>query len=84
MLYDRTTLVRDGGLMSYEARIVDPLGIWANQALLILAGADAGTIPIERPSQFELALNLDVIASDQRLRPTKTLIQRANVLFTVH
>ena len=64
VLYDRTSLVRDGALMSYEARIVDPFRIWANQLLLILDGVDAATIPVERPSQFELALNLDAIASD--------------------
>ncbi len=82
VLYDRTYLVRAGGLMAYEARIVDPFRIWANQLLLILDGVDAATIPVERPSQFELALNLDVIASNSRLRPSKTLVQRANVLFS--
>jgi len=82
VLYDRTYLVRDGALMSYEARIVDPFRIWANQLLLILDGVDAATIPVERPSQFELALNLDAIASDPRLRPSKRLIRWANVLFS--
>lgn len=82
VLYDRTSLVRDGALMSYEARIVDPFRIWANQLLLILEGVDAATIPVERPSQFELALNLDAIASNPRLRPSKRLIQWANVLFS--
>jgi putative ABC transport system substrate-binding protein len=81
VLYDRTSFVRDGGLMAYEARIADPFRIWASQLLLILHGVDAATIPIERPSEFELALNLDAIAADKRLRPSKNIVERANVLF---
>jgi hypothetical protein len=67
--------------MAYEARIADPFRIWASQLLLILHGVDAATIPIERPSEFELALNLDAIAADKRLRPSKNIVERANVLF---
>ena len=80
VLYDRIRFVRHGGLMAYEARVVDPFRIWANQLLMIAGGTDIATIPVERPSQFDLALNVDVIRSSIVLRPSKALLLRANLL----
>jgi len=79
-LFNRTYLVRQGAPMSYEAQVVDPFRVWARQLLLILNGADAATIPVERPSRFELALNLATIERNEHLRPSKKVIQWANVL----
>lgn len=81
VLYDRIARVREGGLMAYEPRLVDPIGIWASQLLLIVQGVDAASIPIELPSRFELALNLDVAAQD-RLRPSTDLVERVDVFVT--
>jgi len=80
VLYDRIGFVRNGGPMAYEARVVAPFRIWANQLLMIAEGVDVATIPIERPSQFDLALNLDVVFANPGLRPSKALLRRANVL----
>jgi putative ABC transport system substrate-binding protein len=84
VLYDRIRFVRNGGLMAYEARIVDPVRIWANQLLMITEGVDVATIPIERPSAFDLAVNLDAVRADPMLRPSKPLLRRANVLVASH
>jgi putative ABC transport system substrate-binding protein len=84
VLYDRIRFVRNGGLMAYEARIVDPIRIWANQLLMIAEGVDVATIPIERPSAFDLAVNLDAVRADPMLRPSKPLLRRANVLVASH
>jgi ABC-type uncharacterized transport system substrate-binding protein len=80
VLYDRTAFVRDGGLMAYEARLVDPLRVWASQLLLILDGVDVASIPVERPSEFELSLNLGAISRDECLRPSKAILRRVHTL----
>jgi putative ABC transport system substrate-binding protein len=80
LLYDRIDFVREGAPMAYEARFLDPFRIWANQLLMIAEGVDVSTIPVERPSRFDFALNLAVIASNPALRPDKSIVRRANVL----
>ena len=80
VLYDRIRFARNGGLLAYEARIVEPFRIWANQLVMIAEGTDVATIPVERPSQFDLALNVDVIRASAALRPSKALLLRANLL----
>lgn len=79
VLYDRTALARKAGAMSYEAHVVDPFGLWAAQVLLILDGTDTRFIPIERPSSFELAVN---VGGQDRARPTpaKSILKRADVI----
>ncbi len=81
VMYDRTVLARKTGGLSYEARVPDPFGIWAKQLVLILHGANPATIPVERPSSFELAINLDGVSRDRRLQPSKSILKRADVIF---
>ena len=81
VLYDRTALARRAGAMSYEARVADPFGLWAAQVILILDGTDTRFIPVERPSSFELAVNVD---GKGRMRPipAKSILKRADVIVT--
>jgi len=78
VLYERTRLARRPGSMAYEPRVRDPFGILAHQLVLVLRGVDPRTIPVERPSEFELAVNLTDI--DARA-PAKSFVKRADKLF---
>lgn len=81
VMYNRTFLARLHGGLSYEARLVDPFAIWARQLALIASGMDAGAIPVERPSAFELAADIRPGLRDPRLMPDKRVLRRADVIF---
>lgn len=57
-MYDWREIVESGGLMSYGPSLADINGRVASYVDRILKGADPGSLPVERPSKFELALNL--------------------------
>jgi len=80
VLYDRTALARKPGAMSYEARVLDPFSVWAAQLILILDGVDPRTIPIERPSTFELAVNIGRAPRSPSATPSKSIVKRADLV----
>lgn len=57
-IYFHREFVVDGGLVSYGSSIRDSFMRAAAFADKILKGADPGTLPVEQPTKFELALNL--------------------------
>lgn len=56
-VYSESRFVEMGGLISYDARIEDPMRIFARQVGLVLDGVPPSSIPVVRPKRFELAIN---------------------------
>jgi putative ABC transport system substrate-binding protein len=58
-VFEYEDLVRDGGLMSYGPDITEMFDRAAELAFRILNGADPAQLPLETPTRFVLAINLE-------------------------
>jgi putative ABC transport system substrate-binding protein len=75
--YELRNYVEDGGLMSYGPSLNEMFGRAASYVDRILKGANPGDLSIERPTRFELVINLKTAAALGMTIP-KSLLQRAD------
>ena len=78
IMYTRTNAVLKGGALSYEPVLPDPYDIWARQLALILMGVDVADIPVEHPTMFKLAVNLDTSNLPGQMKLSKAIVKRAD------
>lgn len=76
-IYEFSFLVRDGGLMSYGPNLGESGARVGDLVVRILLGARPADLPLEQPTQFELAINLKT-AKDIELSVPPTLLSRAD------
>ena len=78
--YPGTAYAEQGGLLSYQQVIEDFKSIWSRHLKLIWEGTSPGDIPVERPTQFELAVNVST-AKAWGLAIDKSVLKRADKIY---
>jgi putative tryptophan/tyrosine transport system substrate-binding protein len=76
-IYEFSSLVRDGGLMSYGPNLPETGRRVGNLVVRILRGARAADLPLEQPTHFEFVVNLKTAQSIGLDFPL-TLLSRAD------
>jgi len=76
-IYGFSVLVESGGLMSYGADLGELYGRAATFVHKILKGANAGDLPVEQPTKFEILVNLKA-AKALGLKIPQSILLRAD------
>jgi putative ABC transport system substrate-binding protein len=78
-MFEYDFLVREGGLMSYGPDVSEMFDSAADLAVRILKGANPAELPLETPSRFVLAINLET-AKQMGLTIPVSLLAEADVV----
>jgi putative ABC transport system substrate-binding protein len=76
-IWETGAYVRDGGLLSYGPSFPDMYRRSATYVAKIIKGSSSGELPVEQPTRFELAINLQTARTFGLTIPA-TLISRAD------
>lgn len=79
-MYEFSTLVRDGGLMSYGANQDDNYRKAATYVDRIFKGAAPSTLPVERPERYYLTVNLKTAKALGLTLPSSLLLRADEVI----
>ena len=80
MMSNAREITQAGGLMSYSARLTDQFRRAAVYADKVLKGASPATLPVEQPTEFELAINLNTAKVLKLTLPQTLLVRAAEVI----
>jgi putative ABC transport system substrate-binding protein len=69
-----------GGLMSYSARLTEQFRRAAIYVDKILRGASPATLPVESPSQYELAINMKTVRALGLTLPPSVLVRADEII----
>ena len=79
-IYEGSTWVRDGGLMSYSANDLELFRRAATYVDRILKGAKPAELPVEQPTKFEFVVNLVTAKQIGVTIPQKVLVRADRVI----
>lgn len=76
----RSEVADDGALLSYSSILLEQICATARIADKILKGAKPADIPVERPTRFELVVNLKTASALGITVPQSVLVQADRVI----
>jgi len=79
-VHESDRIVADGALISYGVSLPDLLRRSATYVDQVLKGANPGDLPVEKPTRFDLTVNLDVACQQGVALPSAVLVRADQLL----